>query len=177
MAGRHPQRYMPHHGGAYGGNYPELPPNPYSSNHPQVYYPASSQLPQRPAQKSSRRRPPAFPVEVWERILSFVPREDQLSCSCACRMFHAILPRFLLSTVSVHMENEAVFDRSGQCNASSREGTQVINTVRPSIRLLVRITNDPNWAKHVRTMAVFMDHDVQPQCTSLVFAIVSEPRN
>ena len=128
--------------------------NPRSPMRPQMGQYTQSHAPQ-----PRRRRGPEFPVEIWEKIIAFVPRRGQLMCLLVCRMFYTVTLRFLLGTVSIHLEQETCyFDNGGQWDFiwRSREGTP-IDTALQCNRLLWRIARDPNWARNVRTLILFME--------------------
>lgn len=145
--------YGNHYGGGRPRGYLQATPQP-----PMYNYPRNQQA-QHPLPHPRRRMPPAFPVEIWEKVAVFLPRRHQITCLYVCRMFYEVALRFLLSTISIHLEeNTCYFDNGGQWNERwrEREGTAV-NTVVQCNRLLWRISREPNLAKSVRTMVLFME--------------------
>lgn len=107
-------------------------------------------------------------MELWEKVISHLPRREQAKCLRICRMFNALALRFLLSTINVHLEQRyCYFDKGGQWNFrwGPDEGT-LIETSYAGNCLLARIAQDPSWARHVKKMVLFMEDEHDFRCES-----------
>ena len=151
MADRPPAFPSQHYGYNRGGNLLPSQQSPYGYALATPTYQASHQYhapqhykaatpPQQHAVQPHRRKTPQLPVELWMKVIAFLPRRELITALFVCRMFKEIAWKTLLDIVYVHLENDGTPDSIAKANI-----------------LLYNIATKPTWAKYVKNMVVFMD--------------------